>query len=150
MKSGLLFDHDAAVAAILFSSYKQKEFKYDRCIGIIDPTGKITGAILLHDYNGNNVELSYYGEKTLSAGIVRCLAQFIVCTFDPSRLTVITSKRRKTLMRSLQRFGFKLEGTQRCYYGKKDIVKNVGVRFVMFREGLDKLAKLPANLEKVA
>lgn len=142
MSNGLLFDCDAVVAEKLFTTHKQPHFKYDNCLGILDKESKLVGAILLHNWNGANVELSYYGEKTLTPGIIKCLARFIICTFEPARLTVVVSKRRRPLLLSLQRFGFKLEGAQRCYYGKRDCTRNTGIRLVMFRERLDKLAQL--------
>lgn len=150
MSTGLLLACDEQVAAQLFAAHKQPAFKFDRCLGLIDNDKKLIGAILFHDWNGFNIELSYYGEKTLSPGIIRCIARFIICTFDASRLTVVVSKRRRKLMRSLQRFGFKLEGHQRCYYGKQDNARNTGIRFVLFRERLDQLARLDAPTPKAA
>lgn len=141
MTIGLLLGSDAAIAEKLFASNKQPQYKYDRCVGLVDNSKGLVGAILFHNWNGSNVELSYYGHGTLTLGVIRCLARYINCTFDPSRLTVTVSKRQKTLQRSVQRLGFKLEGTQRCYYGKIDCTRNTGIRFVMFRDRLDVLAR---------
>jgi len=148
MSVGLLFDCDAQVADHLFRVYQQPIFKFDRCLGLVGANDSLIGCILFHNWNGSNVELSYYGSKALSSGIIKCLARFIICTFSASRLTVTVSKRKRGLLKSLQRFGFKLEGTQRCYYGKRDCSRNTGVRFVMFRDRLEALAHLPPNDEK--
>lgn len=142
MSAGLLFECDDHVAAWLFHQNKWPHYKYDRAIGIIDKDGKLIGAILFQHWNGNNVEISYYGKKTITLGIVRCLARFTLLTFDPSRLTVTTSKRNKHFIKALQKLGFRLEGMQRCYYGRRDCNRNTGVRFVAFRDDIEKVAKL--------
>lgn len=150
MPSGLLFGHDETVASWLFNSYGRAPLKYDKALGILSGEGVIIGAILFHGYNGANVELSYFGKGTMTLGIVRCLARFIIHEFDASRLTAVTSKKRRRLIKSFQKLGWRVEGTQRCYYGKLDNSRNTGVRFVMFREQIEKLAKLDivqANLE---
>ncbi len=150
MSIGLLLDSDALVAEKLFASYGQAQYKYDKCLGLVHATRGLVGAALLHNWNGSNVELSYYGENTLSCGVIRCLARYIVCTFDPSRLTVTVGKRRKRFQRALMRLGFRLEGTQRCYYGKRDCTRNTGIRFVMFRVRLDELARTETIEAKAA
>jgi|SRR5688572_1973642 len=144
MGVGLLLNCDETVAIQLFTYYKVPHFKFDRCLVLIDEDKKLIGAILFHAWNGSNVELSYYGENTLTPGVIRYIARFAICTFDPSRLTVMVSKRRRRLLRSLQRFGFRLEGTQRCYYGKHDCDRDTGVRLVMFRDDIERVARLKA------
>lgn len=148
--NGLLFGADAVVAETCFELYKLIEFKFDAALGIINESGQFQGAILLHGYQGNDIQLSYYGEWTLTPGIARTLGQFILTEFDPARLTVIVSKRNKRLIRSCERFGFKLEGAQRCYYGKADCNRNTGVRLVMFRDTMERIASLQRSLEKAA
>lgn len=148
MSIGLLLDGDEAVANFLFST-GLKPFKYDRALGLLD-NGILQGAAIFTGFNGSNVELSYYGKATMTAGVIRCIARFIICTFDPSRLTVLTSKRNKRYIRAFQRLGFRLEGTQRCYYGHKDCNRNTGVRFVMFRARLDTIARFEAPIKQAS
>jgi RimJ/RimL family protein N-acetyltransferase len=142
MPSGLLMDCDEAVARWFFASFKSKNYSYDRAIGVVDDKGSLIGAILFQNWNGPNVELSYFGRNTLTLGIIRCIARYALATFDLARLTVITSKRNRQFMKALQRIGFKVEGAQRCYYGKRDSNRNTGVRFVAFREDIEKIAKI--------
>jgi RimJ/RimL family protein N-acetyltransferase len=150
MSKGLLFSADAYVCKWVCDYYGWKRFmQYDNCIGVLSNDKQLVGAIFLHGYNGNDLHLSYYGQNTLTPGIARTLGQFIISQFDPARLTVIVSKRNKRLIRSCQRFGFKLEGAQRCYYGKLDCNRNTGVRMVMFRDKMDRVANI-SMLEKVA
>lgn len=105
----------------------------------MDSDGKLVGAGLYQNFNGSNIEGSYYGRGTLTPGIVRGLVKGALA-FDPSRLTVVTAKKNRRLIRALQRIGFRLEGAQRCYYGMRDCARNTGVRLVMFREDMDKIA----------
>lgn len=144
MAFGLLVGNDSEVADWAFSTYSLYPTRVDRGLGIVNEEMCVVGAILLQNFNGTNVELSYYGPNTLSVGIVRAIARIIIGEFNASRLTVVTSKKNKRLLRSIQRFGFKFEGIQRCYYGARDCTRNTGVRFVMFREDLERVAKLTA------
>jgi len=139
MSTGLLIGHDEAIWQWLSSKDNQVFERFYRCLGIIK-NDVLSGAILFNGWHGANVELSYYGEKTMTLGIVRSICTYAITEFDVARLTCVTSKRNKRLMKSLQKLGFRLEGMQRCYYGKKDCNRNTGVRFVLFREGVERLA----------
>ena len=88
-----------------------------------------------------NINISGLGviPAKLDNGIVRALIRGAQA-FGPSRLTVVTAKKNRRLIRALQRIGFRLEGTQRCYYGHRDCARNTGVRLVMFREEIDRIA----------
>lgn len=136
---GLLLGDDACVAAWAFRTHQFRPTPFDSAVGIVDPDGRLVGAGLFQNYNGSNVEFSYYGRRTLTWGIVRGLFK-IAMAFDPSRLTVVTAKKNRKLIRALQRIGFRLEGAQRRYYGMRDCARNTGVRLVMFREEMDKIA----------
>ena len=143
MSTGLLFDCDAAVASWYYEGMGYPYYKYDHAVGLIDhPAGNLVGAVLFHYWNGQDVEISYYGYRTMTLGIIRALARFTLATFNPSRVTVKTSKRNKQLIRGLQKLGFKLEGMQRRYYGPQDINRNIAVRLVMFKEQGEVLAKI--------
>lgn len=147
MSTGLLFDCDVQVAQYLFTSYGWPPFKYEHAIGLL-VDGQLQGSIILHGYNGSNLELSYYGKGTMTAGVVRTIARYIIFTFNPSRLTVMTSKRNKRYIRSFQRLGFRLEGTQHRYYGQRECNRNTAVRFVMFRERIEAIARIKAPLKQ--
>jgi len=143
MKIGLLLHNDRQVAAYLSPRYVREGVRvsYDAAVGILTD-GELTGGILLQSWNGFNVELSYYGPRTLTLGVTRCLARYLLSAFNPSRVTVTVSRKRKNLMRGLRKLGFAVEGTQRRFYGEQDINRNTGVRFVMFREQVEQLAQL--------
>lgn len=148
MSTGLLFGCDETVASWLFSTYGWPDLKYNKALGLIDPTGKLVGGVFYHNWNGSNVEIAYYGQGTMTLGIYRALARYAITQFDASRLTAVTSKKNRSLIRGLCNLGFKLEGVQRCYYGKKDCNRNAGVRLVMFRDTLEKFARITAEATK--
>lgn len=137
----MLFDHDQAVANWLFASYGQKRYSYDRCLGLLRD-GTLCGAVLFHNWNGANVEVSYYGKNTMTPGVIRCIGQYVLSTFDPSRLTAHVPKRSKHYIKGLQRLGFRVEGVQRCYYGKRDCLRNTAIRLVMFRPEIETVARI--------
>lgn len=141
MSAGLLIGFDDEVAAYLFQHHVKPVMKYDRALGII-VEGKLVGGILFQGFNGSNVELSYYGEGTMTPGIIRCIARFLISTFDSARVTVTVSKRKKGFIKALRKLGFLLEGTSRQFYGSQDSLRNTGVRLVMFRDRINVLAKL--------
>ena len=142
MSYGLLLGDDEKVAEWTYSKYRLYPVHVDKALGLISKDKVLVGAVLLQNYNGINIGLSYYGPWTLSVGIVRLIARIVTVEFNVARVTLVVPKKNKRLMRSVQRFGFRLEGTQRCFYGHRDCPRNTGVRFVMFRERLDKYAGL--------
>jgi hypothetical protein len=140
MAYGLLVDQDKLVSSWTYKTYNIFPQYVDKAFGIIDNEGKLMGGILFQNFNGVNVELSYYGPNTLSSGIVRVIARCAIGHFNASRLTVVTPQKNKRLIRGLLKIGFKLEGVQRCFYGHKDCKKNTGVRLAAFREQLSRVA----------
>ena len=139
MPLGLLIGEDTLVAVWAASTFKRRQMPVDRAFGIVD-NGLLKGAILLHNFNGINIEMSYYGPNTLTAGITRAVARVLITEFNVARLTVVTSKRNKRLMHGLTKLGFALEGHQKRFYGHNDCNRNTGVRFVAFREAICKVA----------
>lgn len=140
MTTGLLIDNDQLVSLWAFKTFNVFAQPVDKAFGIIDSNGRLQGAILFQNFNGVNIELSYYGPSTLTSGIIRIIARTALEFFNASRLTVVTSRRNKRLIRGLLKIGFKLEGIQRCFYGHEDTKINCGVRLAAFRPELCKVA----------
>lgn len=140
---GLILGADQQVAAWAFQTHGICPTAWQRAIGILDHDGHIVGSVLFENYNGANIDLSYYGKSTMTLGIVRALARIAITQFDPSRVTICIHKQDKSLARALMRssLGFRLEGAQRCYYGKADTNANTALRFVMFRDQIERIAK---------
>lgn len=140
MTVGLLLHNDDMVAEYLFNHHVTPRMGYDAAIGILTD-GVLSGGILLQSWNGFNVEFSYYGQGSLTPGIIRCLARILLSVLKPSRVTVTVNRKNRAVMRGLRKLGFAVEGTQRRFYGDQDINRNTGVRFVMFRERIEQLAQ---------
>lgn len=140
MSKGVLIDCDYEVSSWAYSTFNIYAQPVNKALGILDDDGLLEGAILFQNFNGVNVELSYYGPNTLTCGIVRIIARTALEFFNASRLTVVTSRRNRRLIRSLIKIGFKLEGMSRCFYGHEDTKKNTGVRLAAFRPQLSRVA----------
>src|SRR5260370_9970718 len=139
MTYGLLVGQDAAVASWTYQQYKLFPIAVYRAVGILDiKEQKLIGGALFQNYTGMNVDLSYYGARSLTLGIVRSLAQMAL-SFGVARGTVITSKRNRRFIRSLLKLVFKVEGIQRCFYGHVDSPKNTRVRLVILQGALEQL-----------
>lgn len=138
--NGILIGDDLRVYQWVVDVYKIYAKPFNKTVGIVDDKGNLLGAAIFHNFNGFSLELSYYGKRTLSVGIVRALSRIAVGCFNASRVTVVTSKKNKALMRGLLKIGFRLEGAQRCYYGHDDNARNTAVRFVLFRDRLSYLS----------
>ena len=143
MGLGLLIGKDEEVASWVYESFNLYPMPVSLALGVVEEhSEQLIGAIIFQEYNGNNVYLSYYGPNTLTVGVARAIARISIREFDASRVTILTSKRNKRMMRKFERFGFKFEGSQRCFYGKKDCIRNTAARFVMFRDRIEEIAKL--------
>ncbi len=94
----------------------------------------------------NRWPCGFLGEWAGPPIIMRCLARYTLLMFNASRITVNTSKKNKRFIRSLIRFGFKLEGTSRRFYGLEDNNRNTAVRFVAFREDIEQVARIKEHI----
>jgi len=111
-------------------------------IGIVR-NNRLIGSAIFQNHSGHNVELSYYGPQTFSAGIARTLARYTVERFNVDRLTMRTNRKNASILKMFQRFGFKFEGIQHRYYGP---FGDAAV-FVLFREDLERIGGLSKNQE---
>jgi RimJ/RimL family protein N-acetyltransferase len=134
---GLLFGYDVAVAEWTWNEFKRMPMPIDGAIGIVR-NNNLTGSAIFQNYSGHNVELSYYGTHTFSAGIARSIAQFIIERFNVDRLTMRTNRNNKSILKIFSRFGFKFEGIQHRYYGP---FGDAAV-FVLFREDIERIANV--------
>jgi len=139
---GLLFGHDVAVAQWTWNEFRLTPMPINAAIGIVREKHLI-GAAIFQNFSGFNVELSYYGPQTFSAGIAKTLARYVVERFNVDRLTMRTNRKNASILKMFQRFGFKFEGLQHRYYGP---FGDAAV-FVLFREDLERIAGLNKSKE---
>lgn len=90
-------------------------------VGIVEDH-KMVGAAFFHAHNGPDVEISYYGPRTMTLDIVRGLARIAVDHLGVSRVTARTHKSNKAMTRGIKKVGFEYEGIRRCGYGEQDAV----------------------------
>ena len=141
---GLVIGDDDRVAAWAFATYNRVPSAIDAAVGVADSGGTLVGAILFQGFNGNDVQISYYGERTLTVGIARSIARIAV-GFDVARATVVTDKNRRKYIRTLRRVGFETECVMRRYYGRTDGSRHAAMRLVMYRERIDQIAGVFKN-----
>lgn len=146
MSYGLLLDLDQEVADWAFATHKIFPMKIDRGFGIIDNNKQLVGAALFSSYNSVNAELSYYGKKTITRGIIRALAKIALYELRLERCTVIVPKRPSFLLKKLPKFGFRFEGVQHKYYGRTSASRHTACRFVLFKEDIERLASEPSRI----
>ncbi len=136
VKHGLLFGHDLAVAQWTFATFKISPLPVQAAVGIVKDNN-LVGAILFQDFNNYNVEMSYYGPMTPTAGISRAIAAYVLDRFNAYRMTIRTNRKNHRMMTNLTRLGFKTEGVQRQYYGPF----GDAALFVLFRDQLERIAR---------
>ena len=117
----LLLGYDDQVANWAFNNFGYERSRYDLAVGIIDD-GSIVGAALFHSYNGPDVEISYYGPKTMTLGIARACAKMAMDYWGVSRVTARTSRKNKMMTRGIKKIGFEYEGICHKGYGDEDAV----------------------------
>jgi RimJ/RimL family protein N-acetyltransferase len=120
MKTFLL-GRDVEVAAWAFKTFNFYPTQYCMAIGIMED-GLLVAACMFHAHNGPDVELSYYGPKTLTLGLVKGLAKIAVEHLGVSRVTARTSRSNKTMTRGIRKVGFQYEGVRKCGYGDQDAI----------------------------
>jgi hypothetical protein len=145
---GLLIGAEKEVTAWAFKAHNKMPIHVDRAFGVLEG-GKLVGAALFSNFNHWNAEFSFYGRSSLSRGIIRELAKIALYELHLSRCTVIVPKRPTFLLKRMAKYHFRFEGIQRRYYGATDSSSHTGCRFVVFKDGMLKLAG-EKKLEKAA
>ena len=117
----LVMGHDEEIADWTFRTFKMLPTRYEMAVGIIEDD-KIIGSILWQAYRGSDIEISYYGPKTLSLGIARTCAKMAMDYWGVSRVTARTSRKNKMMTRGIKKIGFEYEGICHKGYGDEDAV----------------------------
>lgn len=115
--SRLVFGEDQAIAAWAKDKYAAGLAPFVAAIGVVGHGQQIVGAATFHDFNGSNVELCYWGPRTLSRYVAGGLALFCFAGLRVNRVTCRTPRSNKIVARHLSKLGFRYEGILRRYYG---------------------------------
>ncbi len=113
----LMFNQDQAVADWVSKKWGKPLQSWYYAVGILNKEGVLRGAATFHNFNGNNIELCYYGPKTISKDVVFGLCRFIFDHLKATRLTISVPRKNKILTKSVRKMGFKVEGVLRHFYG---------------------------------
>lgn len=117
----LILNKDPAVVAWTAQQFGYQVRSYDLAIGIAEEDS-LVGSVLVHGYTGCDMEVSYYGPKTMNLGIIRKLVRIAVDQLGVARITVRTARNNKTMTRGIKKLGFEYEGIRHCGYGEYDAV----------------------------
>jgi len=135
--------HDQTVFDWACQQFGKKLVPCHSAIGLIDGEGKLRGAAIFQEWNGSNIEFSYYGTSPLTRGAVRYLVQYCFDGVGANRITVRVPKRQKTMLRSLPKLGFRFEGVLRRYYGP--FRKDDAVMFGLLPTDASRILKVVRN-----
>jgi len=138
------YDHD--VAQWCWRAFNLFPMPYNLALGIMDRdrNNALVGAAIFDQWNGHNIELSYYGPKTPTAGIVRMLARAAL-NFNVQRVSMRTSSLRGPLIKQLSKLGFEIESVERHFYG----FERHAVRMVIFRPLIERTARFDIPAKEV-
>lgn len=135
---GILSGQDQAVALWTWHEFKLMPMSVDRAYALVNDN-RLIGSILFQYYSGIDVELSYYGEWTVTAGIYKFVLQQALETLKVERMTFKTRRSNRRLIAWMLRQGCIHEGNSRRYYGREDCSRNTATRLVIFREQMERL-----------
>lgn len=131
------------IAAWTWREYDLIPMKMDAVIGLIDhQNSNLVGSALFSNYNGCNIELSYYGPETPTVGIARGLALIALRHFNVIRVTIRTATYNHHIIRPMKKLGFEEEGIEKNFYG----YDRDAVRLVLHRKGIERIAGPKAKL----
>lgn len=134
MKTFAVVGHDIAVANWAFTTYRFSPTPFCMAIGFATEREGLVSACLFHAHNGPDVELSYYGQGTVTLPIVRRIARIAVNELGVSRITVRTT-RKNPLRKKIHKLGFQFEGVRKYGYGDQD-----ALMYGLFGKALARLA----------
>lgn len=133
MTIGLLAGQDLAVAAWTWQAFHLRPHLINGAYGLVEDNA-VVGSAIFHNYNGVNIEFSYYGKDAITLGVFRELTKIAIERFDVERCTLQIRLTNTRLINWVLKMGATCEGTSRRYYGKLDSDDNASIRFVIFRE----------------
>lgn len=133
----LVLAQDDAVAAWMFAVSGCRPMLFNLAIGLAEGEA-LVGAVMFTGYNGSDAEVHFYGPKTLSRRMLRCIMQIAGRALELNRLTVRT--RKPSMARGVVKLGAVYEGRVPRLYGPTDDDEHAGQQFAFMRETILKLA----------
>jgi len=125
---------DELVLAWVWAHFGVVCTKVDMAIAVMDGRDMVAAAIF-QAHSGPDIELSYYGPKTMTLGTVKGLAKIAVDHFNVSRITVRTARNNRIITDGVEKLGFVFEGVRHHAYGDGD-----AMMYGLFGHNLARLA----------
>lgn len=100
------------------------EFEAMAAIGIRSSDGCDLGAVVYHEYRGNDIQMSCASEakRWLSSGVLRALFSYPFKQLNVDRVTAFAPARNSHTRKFLERIGFKQEGIMRRGFPDDDCI----------------------------
>lgn len=106
---------DLSIAQWAFMRFNKRPIQLNCAFAIVDGSDTLCGAVLFSGFNGADVEVHYYGPRTLSRQILKQIGAVVLDGFKAQRVTVKT--RNEGLTRGLDKLGVRHECDLANYYG---------------------------------
>ena len=90
-------------------------------LGVLNGHGKLVGAVIYNNYEAANVEMSIVGpRRAFYRGVCREIFSYAFDELGVSRVTLTCRERYPEIIDKARRWGWKIEGRMRDYYGPGD------------------------------
>lgn len=86
-------------------------------MGILDKNNTLKGAAIFMNYNSSNIEVHFYGPGCVTLKSWRAVLRFAFIQLKVNRLTTMTNRGNRKVLRVLPRLGFKYETSLKRFYG---------------------------------
>jgi len=117
MANGLIFGADDIVCAWTWREYNLMPIYVNLAVGILNDDQDLVGSIMFASYTGKTVNLSYYGENTLSIGICRSIARIALEHFNIDDIVVNFPAQNARHAKRLEKLGFVFRAALVGFYG---------------------------------
>jgi hypothetical protein len=114
----LVFGHDATIGAWAAERLGLTINPPFVALGIVDASGDLKGALIYHNWNGSDLEVTHYGPNCWTRSVVRAaLWAYPFENVGANRLTARTRRTNRNVRQLLTRLGFVNEAVLKRYYG---------------------------------
>ncbi len=131
-----LTGHDQTVADWVGKKLSKPFVPPFTAIGWIDQFGALKAGAVFNDYNGSNIEVTIYGPKVMTRGMLRQGFYYAFTQLKANRLTARTERKNKRMRKILHKMGFVFEGVAARYFGPHK--RNDALVFRMLRNDAER------------
>jgi len=114
----LMFGHDLDVASWVGDRLGVVFVPPYTSIGVLNKRGTLIGGLVFTDYNGANIEVTFYGPGCITKAGLQGMFAYVFTQLKCTRLTARTPRSNRAMRELLPRLGFHHECVQPRYYGR--------------------------------